>query len=140
MLSQATIYLLFGGVTLFLALASAFLFWKLTQTENKIKELIQEGQIQDYKEVFSKIKKLEEISKMTIQKTGIVRFNPFNDMGGNQSFIIALLDGKDNGFVISSLFIQEGNRVYTKEVKAGKSDHKLSKEELQAITRAINSK
>ena len=40
MLSQATIYLLFGGVTLFLALASAFLFWKLTQTGNKIKELI----------------------------------------------------------------------------------------------------
>ena len=60
-------------------------------------------------------------------------------MGGNQSFIIALLDGKNNGFVISSLFVKEGSRVYTKEIKAGKSDYKLSKEELEAIERAIKS-
>ena len=50
-----------------------------------------------------------------------------------------LLDGENNGFVISSLFIKEGNRVYTKEVKDGKSEHKLSKEETEAIKIAIKS-
>ena len=73
-------------------------------------------------------------------KIGVVRFNPFNDMGGNQSFIIAMLDNKNNGFVISSLFVKDGNRVYTKTVKQGKSDYVLSKEEIEAINRAINSK
>ncbi|MCX6722418.1 MAG: DUF4446 family protein [Candidatus Staskawiczbacteria bacterium] len=75
-----------------------------------------------------------------MQKTGIVRFNPFNEMGGNQSFVIALLDDKNNGFVISSLFSKEGNRVYAKTVKAGKSDHMLSSEEVEALNMAINSK
>ena len=59
-------------------------------------------------------------------------------MGGNQSFVIALLDEENNGFVITSLFIKEGSRVYTKAIKAGKSDHVLSKEELEAVNKAIN--
>jgi len=61
-------------------------------------------------------------------------------MGGNQSFVIALLDDKNNGFVISSLFIKEGNRVYAKAVKDGKSDHLLSDEEKEAINRAMGTK
>jgi hypothetical protein len=61
-------------------------------------------------------------------------------MGGNQSFVIAFLDQKNNGFVISSLFVKDGNRVYTKEVKDGKSDHTLSSEEKEAIEKAINKK
>ena len=58
-------------------------------------------------------------------------------MGGNQSFVIALLDDKNNGFVISSLFIKEGNRVYAKAVKDGKSDYLLSNEEKEAIAIAM---
>ena len=85
-----------------------------------------------------KIKNLEDVCKITIQKTGVVRFNPFNEMGGNQSFVIALLDNKNNGFLISSLFVKDGSRVYSKTVKQGKSDYLLSNEELEAINRAIN--
>jgi hypothetical protein len=92
------------------------------------------------KEAFLKIKSLEDICEITIQKTGIIRFNPFNEMGGNQSFVIALLDNKNNGFVISSLFVKEGNRVYAKAIKGGKSDHLLSNEEVEAINKAINAK
>ena len=91
-------------------------------------------------EAFLKIKNLEDICEITIQKIGVVRFNPFNEMGGNQSFIIALLDKKNNGFVISSLFVKDGNRVYAKTVKQGKSDYILSDEEIEAIERAINYK
>jgi hypothetical protein len=61
-------------------------------------------------------------------------------MGGNQSFVIALLDDKNNGFVISSLFVKEGNRVYAKAIREGKSDYLLSKEEVEAINRAVNAK
>ena len=89
-------------------------------------------------EAFLKIKILENLSRLAIQKTGVVRFNPFNEMGGNQSFVIALLDDRNNGFVISSLFIKEGNRVYAKAIKNGKSTHVLSNEEKEAIQKAIN--
>lgn len=94
----------------------------------------------DIIDLFEKVKKLENISEKTFQKIGVVRFNPFSDMGGNQSFVIALLDNQNSGFVISSLFIKEGNRVYAKSVKAGKSDYPLSIEEIEALERAINKK
>jgi hypothetical protein len=158
MSTQAIIFLVFGILFLILTGINAFLFKRFYNTNKKIDELLEKGKIKDFKDVFLsqkekhnnleeeiksaflKIKNLEDISKITIQKTGIVRFNPFSDMDGNQSFIIALLDGENNGFVISSLFVKEGNRVYTKEIKAGVSDHKLSKEESEAINRAIGSK
>jgi hypothetical protein len=101
----------------------------------KIKE-----QDSDFKEAFKRIEKLENISEKTFKKIGMVRFNPFSNMGGNQSFTIALLDNQNNGFVISSLFIKEGNRVYGKAVKNGQSDHPLSEEEKEAIEKAMNPK
>ena len=50
-----------------------------------------------------------------------------------------LLDEKNNGFVISSLFVQDGNRVYAKAIKDGNSEHTLSNEEKEAINKAIKS-
>jgi len=85
------------------------------------------------------VEKLQAISEKTFQKMGALRFNPFNDIGGNQSFAVALLDNENNGFIISSLFIKEGNRVYAKAVKNGQSDFPLSKEEKEALDKAINS-
>jgi len=92
----------------------------------------------EIEEILSRINKLESSFPKSFQKIGVVRFNPFSDMGGNQSFVIALLDGQNNGFVVSSLFIKEGNRVYAKAIKAGKCDYPLSKEEEEAIGKAIN--
>lgn len=92
------------------------------------------------KESFLKIKNLENISEKTIQKVNLVRFNPFGDIGGNQSFVIALLDNKNDGIVVSSLFSKEGNRVYSKAIKNGKSNNFLSVEEKQAISKAIGEK
>lgn len=94
----------------------------------------------EFKELTEKIKKLEKTSEISFQKIGIIRFNPFNDIGGNQSFAIALLDSQNNGFVISSLFIKEGSRIYAKTIKNGKSDHPLSKEEKKALERATTAK
>jgi len=96
-----------------------------------------EDQEKDIIELFKEVKALQDISQRTFQKIGTVRFNPFSDIGGNQSFAIALLDNQDNGFIISSLFIKDGNRVYAKAIKNGQSDFPLSREEKEALVKAI---
>lgn len=157
-LQADNLLLLSGIVILILVSINLFLVWYFYRTNKKMDKLLEKGKIKDFKsillsqneknrdleqkldEAFLKIKNLEDISERTIQKTGVVRFNPFNDIGGNQSFVIALLDDRNNGFVISSLFVKEGNRVYAKAVRNGESDHLLSEEEKEAIARAIGSK
>jgi len=83
------------------------------------------------------IKKLEAFSLRSIQKVGMVRFNPFSDMGGNQSFSIALLDQKNDGVVLTSYHAKEGTRIYAKPIKGGKSNFTLTDEEKEAIEKAI---
>lgn len=73
----------------------------------------------------------------TIKKIGIVRFNPFNNTGGDQSFAIALLNSKNSGILISSLYLREGTRIYAKPINDLKSTYPLSKEEEEAIKKAI---
>jgi hypothetical protein len=142
-------------IIIILAVFSAIVSFNSFKIKKMVDELLEKGNIKDFKDIFLsqkdkndrlekdlqeaflRIKELEDIAKITIQKTAVVRFNPFNELGGNQSFVIALLDAKNNGFVISSLFVKEGNRVYSKSIKAGKSDHALSNEEVEAINQAM---
>ncbi len=98
-----------------------------------------ENQAKEIKKLNNKISELEKISKISFQKLGIVRFNPFEDVGGDQSFVIALLDREDNGFVISSLYTREGNRIYSKPIENGKSKYSLSEEEEKALSEAKKS-
>ena len=80
---------------------------------------------------------VERESGFHIQKIGYVRFNPFGDTGGEQSFVLTLLDKHDSGIVLSSLFSRGGVRWYTKRVTKGKAtDHRLSQEEEEAIRKA----
>jgi hypothetical protein len=81
---------------------------------------------------------LEGLSQRSIQKVGVIRFNPFNDTGGDQSFAIALLDADGNGVVLSSLHGRADTRVFAKQVQAGRSKHALSDEEQAAIRKALS--
>jgi hypothetical protein len=72
-----------------------------------------------------------------MQKYGFVRFNPFGDMGGDHSFCLALLNGKNTGFVLTGLHTRERTRVYVKHIKRGKSEYDLSKEERKALEEAL---
>jgi len=103
-----------------------------------LKDLLREfGQLKkEFERVLKELENLKEKEKFNIQKVGIVRFNPFKEVGGNQSFSIALLDGKDDGVVITSLYLKDGNRVFAKPIKGGKSEFNLSKEEIEAINLA----
>ncbi len=96
-----------------------------------------EKQSKDIENIFKEISKLSAISKRSFQKIGIVRFNPFKEVGGDQSFSIALLDSQNNGFVITGLYERETNRTYAKPIEKGNSKYPLSEEEKQAIEKAI---
>lgn len=86
------------------------------------------------------VRTLVSEGEMHYQHIGVVRFNPFADTGGAQSFTIALLDAKSNGIVMTSLYGRSGNRWYVKEVALGKGkDVELSKEEHTAIEKAKKS-
>ncbi len=118
------------------------IFFKKKKEPKNLKEILARfGNLEkNFEELSEELKKLKEDSKFSIQKIGTVRFNPFSEIGGDQSFSIALLDGNNNGSVITSLYSREGNRVYAKPIVNGKSQYFLSKEEKEAIEKAINSK
>jgi len=81
--------------------------------------------------------KLKKDSLYDIQKIGLVRYNPFAETGGDQSFCLAVLDGEDSGLVISSLHSRDTTRVYAKPIKKGKAaGYELSSEEKRAIKSA----
>jgi uncharacterized protein DUF4446 len=80
--------------------------------------------------------RLEAGAVRAFQRVGLVRFNPFEDTGGNQSFALALLDAEGNGWVLSSLHARTGTRVYAKAIRGGRSDGALSDEEAAAIKQA----
>ncbi len=83
---------------------------------------------------------LERAQPQAFQRVGLVRFNPFEDTGGNQSFAVALLDARGDGLVISSLHARSGTRVYGKSVTGGGSESTLSSEEAQAVKLALQSR
>jgi hypothetical protein len=71
-------------------------------------------------------------------KINITRYNPFGDIGGDQSFILTLLDQTNSGVVVSSLHNRDITRVYAKPIKNGEGDNiTLSKEEKLAIVKTI---
>jgi len=87
-------------------------------------------------ELLQRSEEVEKRLEHTIQRVGVVRFNAFPDVGGDQSFAIALLDNHGDGVVISSLQGRTENRVYAKPLKRWDSSYNLSDEEKQAIAKA----
>jgi hypothetical protein len=80
---------------------------------------------------------IEGRTRRSLQHIGLVRFNPFDDTGSDQSFVIALLDDQRDGVVLSSLHGRANTRLFAKPVAAGASPHHLSDEESQAIRIAL---
>ena len=115
-------------------------FFKKTKKEpQNLKEILSQFKIleKNFSQLSQELENLKKESQFSVQKIGIVRFNPFKEIGGDQSFSIALLDGNNNGVVITSLYTRGGNRVYGKPIKAGLSEYLLSNEEKEAIEKAI---
>ncbi len=88
----------------------------------------------DINDLYQITTKIHELAHLGLHKIGMIRFNPFRDIGGDQSFSIALLDGENDGLVISSIYSRDGVRVYTKAIQNNLSEkHPLTEEEKKAI-------
>lgn len=100
---------------------------KLEQLDTRMRELEATGQ--------------ELSQKLTdcVQRVGIVRFDAFEDVGGQQSFALVLMDGQQDGVVISSLYGRQDSRCYAKPIRAGQATYPPSEEEQQAIEQALRS-
>ena len=86
------------------------------------------------------IKNLYRKHERAYQKMGLVKYDAFNQMGGQLSFSLALLDENNNGFIINSVHSTEGCYSYTKEIKLGESSISLGTEEEEALNIAMGSK
>ncbi len=87
-----------------------------------------------------KIEKIEKQMNVTFQKFGLVKYDAFNEMGGKLSFSLALLNEKNDGFIINAMHSREGCYTYIKEIIAGKSIIVLTAEETEALDMALNYK
>ncbi len=118
---QKKIKTLLGGVSSTDESLPGDLIRRLTRTELKIENLE------------PRIDRIENIAKLSLQKVGFVRFNPFENTGGDNSFVISLLDQNNDGVLLSSLYTREGVRIYAKSVERGKSRYPLSEEEANLL-------
>jgi hypothetical protein len=144
-----------GIVTLWLLVLTIF-FWKTLSHYNRLTKGVSEKSL---KAVLEKLLKESDLARkdidylkdycariekeglLHIQKVGLIRFNPFKDTGGDQSFVLSLIDGNDNGVLISGLYSRSGTRWYAKRVANGKGiEHELTEEEKKALKEASPNK
>ena len=85
-----------------------------------------------------KAKEMDALLNLAITKVGVIRFRAFEDMGSDLSYAVALLDSNDDGVILSSIFGREDSRSYVKPIEHGKSSYTLTKEEEEAMRKALN--
>lgn len=106
---------------------------KLSTEIRELREMVQSS-----KQMLHQQELLATMQLQSFQKIGMVRYDAFDETGDKLSFSLTLLDGKNNGFIISSLAGHNSSRIYAKQVMAGACREALSAEEAQSIDRALN--
>ncbi|GIV21406.1 MAG: hypothetical protein KatS3mg023_3157 [Armatimonadota bacterium] len=91
------------------------------------------------RQVEQRVSALEGRIPLCVQHVGLVRYDAFEDVGGQQSFSLAMLDAQQNGIILTSVYSRSDVRVYAKSVRQGQPSHPLSEEELQALRNALSS-
>lgn len=112
---------------------------KQTDWQKILQELLKtlDKHHEEIKDIEKVIQFLDQERKIAFSKIGLIRFNPFSDTGGTQSWALALLSQNKSGFVISSLHSRQNTRWFIKRIDKGKSvEVELSKEEKEAVKRA----
>ncbi|MCK4891948.1 MAG: DUF4446 family protein [Candidatus Pacebacteria bacterium] len=149
--NQETVIILAGVVLFVFFIWNVYLSYNLSRVKKRTRSFFASSEAKDLEEIiYKQIKKTNEVDgeikkliedngkirenmAKCVQKVGVVRFNPFGDVGGNQSFAIALLDKYLSGVIILSLYSRDDVKVYSKQIIEGKSEYTLSKEEEEAI-------
>lgn len=151
LLNQELTFVVLGLIFAWLAMISYYLY-RLAAHYHKLTAGVGRGNLSSLLEKVIKGqehlgKRLDELTDKTetlekdglshVQRLGLVRFNPFSETGGDQSFTLAVLDGEKSGVVMSSLHNRNATRIYAKPVKTGKvQGYQSSKEEMEAIEKA----
>lgn len=105
----------------------------LMQRLDQVDSLLESNEEND-----SNIKVLSKNMQRTYQKMGLIKYDAFHEMGGKLSFSLAMLDMRNNGFIINAMHTREGCYTYIKEIIDGNSVIVLSEEEQEALKRAMN--
>ena len=84
-----------------------------------------------------RIKEMERNLPYCVQNVGIIHYNAFENVGNEMSFSVAMLNEKLDGYILTGIYSREHSYVYTKEIKQGKPQRELSKEEVEALNRAL---
>jgi hypothetical protein len=91
------------------------------------------------KEIKIEIDNVEKTLIKCVQKVGIVRYNAFDDVGSDLSFVIALMDKNNDGYLLNGIYSRNASTVYAKPLLGAKSKIPLSDEEMRAIETAKKS-
>ncbi|MFV0314652.1 MAG: DUF4446 family protein [Anaerotignum sp.] len=89
-----------------------------------------------YGKLLDMVTDMDKTMKSNVQKVGLIRYNPFDEMGGNLCFALALLDGENNGVVLNGIHSRTGSFTYAKPIQMGVSIYMLSEEEIKAVEMA----
>ncbi len=92
------------------------------------------------RQVEQRVSALEGQIPLCVQRVGLVRYDAFEDVGGQQSFSLAMLDAQQNGIVLTSVYSRTDVRVYAKAIRQGAPSHPLSEEEMEALRSALSSR
>lgn len=109
-----------------------------------LEDLLQEhliGRVRLEAEVESlnaRAKRLEVDGQSAKRHVGLVRFDAFDEVGGEQSFALAVMDDRGDGMVVTSIVGRESCRVYAKSLVGGRSERELSGEERRAVRQAVD--
>lgn len=93
---------------------------------------------EDSQKLLETYKELNEKVRGCVQKSAIIRYRAFEDVGSDLSFSIALLNDYDNGVIISGLYGRQESTTYAKPIDKGISRYDLSEEEQQVLKEAMN--
>ncbi|MBX4267037.1 DUF4446 family protein [Clostridium estertheticum] len=159
-IKNSELYIVIGLIVLVLILIIlvAITYIALNKLESKYRKLMRGVDNKNLEDmVISYLDKVDEVKdqnrnvrqmyeridgdlKTCIQKTSIIRYKAFDDMGSDLSFSIALLDGNSNGFILTSIYGRDESTTYAKPVDKGISRYELSDEESEALEQAVKSR
>lgn len=83
-------------------------------------------------------KKIDEDSKQNLKKIGLVRYNAYKDTGSDLSFALAILNDKNTGIILNGIYGRDTSNIYAKPIIKGNSEYALSREEKEALEKAMN--
>lgn len=152
------IALIVAGVALVAALYLAYMVWQqkilirefqdkqhtlfegrgAKDLESVLMRLAEKAQQQDgqHRDIVKELEHLRAAFNTSLSRVGVVRYNPFQNTGSDQSFSVALLNAHKNGVVLTGIFTREGTSIYAKPIANGMSKYQLTEEEQQALNSA----